>query len=1335
MISLVSHDAFATPPSIPPGFIRMEISELPVLGQEFALTIFATPDYYDDSWTQTSDEKKWSAKFTIILPKGFEIVDGDFSKGQPYHGILGTAPDGYVYSSAVRDVGFPPQTTVQIKPTEPGIWQIIASHDPFISGKIYVTLTEDYSYVSDRPYNTVKRDACGKDLDGQRDSIAMFDTESNLITKNVKNDFMSENGYDDWEIVTNPATNLIYVYKYYTPTIPVIHESSGEAKENLKLSTSKTRISDIAINPETNLIYLADSGKRGKGHHSVIVVLDGDDHSIVSTIRYPDESAESDSIQSIAVNPKTNTLYAMTNGDNLYVFDLDTEEVVTRLHLEPDGHSWRYDVEVNSATNKIYALNGALYVIDGHENSVEEIIPVDKGAVKIQVNELDNEIYLLRYSAQLLIIDGDDHRTITVYLQHSGFDMDFDHVHGNLYVPNRGGSVTVVDTDKLEFDIMDNCSRISNISINHKTGILSAVDEVQSVAVNIIEHTGPDQSDRVWIGDSEYPRTEYLPGDQISFKIANTGNANIAVDSVRIKNTNTGSVAVEFTELQTIEQNSFVNITWDQTDSNGKQVPPDRYAVILKGHDGESVIYEAHNLFSIIGKDRLIHLESLHKDRLSYLKSNGENLKDAALPDASDDSTPVGTVDDSTPQKSQPDAFSADTMCKDNPVRVTWNYERFACVKFTTSEKLVQRGWDVVSTKSDAHVPAVTPDDTSAPPHDIVHDFPLSGRFTSNDYARFNVEFSQRPVLGEEFDVVIKYKILDDKFSSRKSGEVIPFTLTLSDGVEYVGGDMSEIERKYSLATGQYNTMYSAENLSTVPDVYESASTLKFLQPGEHYFGVQVSGQFDTFWFFVDDDDDDDDGTVHMREDVAYDYRALYQLMLVLGAYYPESIEDELETVFGSDTKQVLEEYYEHYEYQRPIAPADMLTAKVQLQDIACQDGIFYKFTQVEPVTPGGTFSPDGMHCGSESTLEYYADQSTQFEAYERSEAVRLLTINTGSSPMPDKSIFYDTLENALNDEWFPSRLLTHKDRAILPPPYHYLGEPCSNNALYATFKVPKQVPVGSAFDIVLTYSWKVPNPNWDAMSGDDKRAMQNLRDKYLPPAESVNGDHAAALTGAELDNLDDLDAALDQMAEILAKYGLDDSDSNLYGYQVAEYYPECDAPVLSAEFPEELEMLSEGFEITGSPDKYKVVHHHGKKAISFGNDHPHTLVLTMVVNEPTFHPVNSLRIWVAGYGGFFTFSVTDDTATFNHGYPDSLERLYFPPQVDKFGNIMPLHERGDTPYQLDNTLSKSYRSDSMSIEEAQRLQLEFLKHQVLNPDHNFTTFYKIFSGTDFQTK
>ncbi len=1238
----------------------------------------------------------------------------------------GQVSDDYRFFSVVRDVGFPPQTTVTIKPTEPGIWQIIATSGPFISGKIFVTLTESYSYVSDKPNNVVKRDTCGKDLDGRYDRISMFDVASNSIIRNVKNDFMAEESYNDWKIITNPATDLIYIYEHYTTIVPIIYGNSGETKENLTLygPRSSVRVSDIAINPETNLIYMGDNGRVSGKSDGRILVLDGENHSIISIIEYYDRSGEDEYVKSITVDPKTNTLYAMTGENSLYVIDLDTEEVVTKLHLGEGGYSGTHDVEVNSETNKIYALNGELYVIDGHTNAVEHAIPVDNWADKIQVNERDNEIYLLIYSTEkLLIIDGTDHQIDTINLHRPGLDMDFDHVHGKLYVPNEGGSVTVIDTDALEFDIMDDCSFISRISINPGTGVLSAVDESQSVTVNVIEDVKPHQNDRMWVDDSEYPRTEYLSDEQISFRLSNMGDADIAVDSVRIKNTNTGNVAVTLTESQTIEQNGFIEIMWDQTDSNGKRVPLDRYALIMKGHDDEDAIYEAHKLFSTIDKDRLDRLKSLHKDMFSYIKSNESNSEETTAPPASDDSAPANTADDLTAGQPQPD-IPDDVACKNNPVLMTRNYEKFICVKFTTSETLVMRGWEIVSTEPTPAVPSDTSENITVPKHDIMPDFPLSSEFTGNIFARFNVEFSQRPVLNEEFDITIKYEIFDNESSNKKPRKTVPFTLTLGEGMEYVGGDMNKIARKYSLVTEQYNTMYKAENPSTVPGIYESTSIIKFSQPGEHYFGLHVSGQFDGFWFFVDDG-----GTVYLKEDVIYDSSALSQLMHVLTANYPESIEDELETIFGSNAKRVLEDYYEYYEYQRPIAPVDLLTTKVQLQDVVCSGGIFYKFTQSE-------WGGHGMQCGSESTLEYNSERSREVEVYDRNEAIKALTINTDSVAMSEKNIFFDTRDNDYDDGWFPSRQSAHKDKAVLPPPYHYLGEPCSNDALYATFEAPEQVNVGDAFDVVLTYSWTVPNPNWDVMSEDDKKTMQNLRDEYLPLVEAEemanSGGGHATLTEPELDDLGaQMDALLDRMAKILDKYGLEDHDSNIYGYQITEYYPECKEPILNIAFPEELEILSDGFEISGSPDQHKIVNYRGEKTLSFSNDQPQTYILTMIANEPTFHLVNSLRINAAGYGANFVFSVNNGTVTFTHNYPDYLERLAHTPQIDKFGNKIPRHEQSGGGYSLNSVLFEYSQLHGLSVDKTRQLQLEFLKHQVLNPDDDFTTFYKIFSGTD----
>ncbi len=376
----------------------------------------------------------------------------------------------------------------------------------------------------------------------------------------------------------------------------------------------------------------------------------------------------------------------------------------------------------------------------------------------------------------------------------------------------------------------------------------------------------------------------------------------------------------------------------------------------------------------------------------------------------------------------------------------------------------------------------------------------------------------------------------------------------------------------------------------------------------------------------------------------------------------------------------------------------DISATKIQLRDIVCPNDIFYKFTQNDSVLR------DGIHCGSESSLEYYSE--IPLDVYDRNEAMKILTINTDSATMSEKNILVDTRDNTpARDEWGRSR---QPNKAVLPPPYYYLGEPCSNNALYATFEIPEQVRVGDAFDAVLTYNWKIPNPNWGVMSEDDRKTMQSLRDEYIPLAETeeMAGNNHTTFTEQELDDLDDqLDAMLEQMEEILDKYGLDGHDFNIYGYQIAEYYPECKEPTLSIAFSEELEILSAGFEISGSQDVRKIVKYRGEKTLSFSNDQPQTSIVTLIANEPTFHLVSSLNINTAGHEENFIFSVNDDTVTFARGYPDYLERLSFTPQIDKFGNKIPSHERGGGGYSIDSVLFEYSKLHNLGANETRQIQ------------------------------
>jgi len=97
-------ESLSTPPSKSPGSVKLGVSTLPKLNEEFELFIYLVPEWWD--WNKPID-KKTPIKFSITLPNNFEIIDNDFSKGGKYGFRL---LDDYQTFSTTRDLEFPFQT-------------------------------------------------------------------------------------------------------------------------------------------------------------------------------------------------------------------------------------------------------------------------------------------------------------------------------------------------------------------------------------------------------------------------------------------------------------------------------------------------------------------------------------------------------------------------------------------------------------------------------------------------------------------------------------------------------------------------------------------------------------------------------------------------------------------------------------------------------------------------------------------------------------------------------------------------------------------------------------------------------------------------------------------------------------------------------------------------------------------------------------------------------------------------------------------------------------------------------------------------------------------------
>lgn len=92
----------------------------------------------------------------------------------------------------------------------------------------------------------------------------------------------------------------------------------------------------------------------------------------------------------IAVNPNTNLVYVAVPGQ-LNVYDAQNHALVTTISL-PQNYTPCYDVGLNLSTNRIYAVGLRTYVIDGNTNNL--LGNFEKSGNELAVNPTTNRVYI-----------------------------------------------------------------------------------------------------------------------------------------------------------------------------------------------------------------------------------------------------------------------------------------------------------------------------------------------------------------------------------------------------------------------------------------------------------------------------------------------------------------------------------------------------------------------------------------------------------------------------------------------------------------------------------------------------------------------------------------------------------------------------------------------------------------------------------------------------------------------------------------------------------------------------------------------------------------------------
>ncbi len=201
--------------------------------------------------------------------------------------------------------------------------------------------------------------------------------------------------------------------------ITVIDGASREVIAQVK--TGRWSPSSVAVNPVTHLVYVTSATFGAIADHSTVKVIDARTNKIVHSI--PVGLGP----KAIAVNSATNRIYVTEQrgtdgGEAVAVIDGATNHVVGSI---PIGTYERYydnptGLAVNNRTNTVYATNpldGTLYVIDGNRDVVVRSVAIGNEPTALAINESTNTVYVTNSAIsgnRITVFDGDGAATAEV---------------------------------------------------------------------------------------------------------------------------------------------------------------------------------------------------------------------------------------------------------------------------------------------------------------------------------------------------------------------------------------------------------------------------------------------------------------------------------------------------------------------------------------------------------------------------------------------------------------------------------------------------------------------------------------------------------------------------------------------------------------------------------------------------------------------------------------------------------------------------------------------------------------------------------------------------------
>jgi YVTN family beta-propeller protein len=257
----------------------------------------------------------------------------------------------------------------------------------------------------------------------------------------------------------------------------------------LALEPDGSRPSGLAVNSQTNRIYVANAGSDN------VSVVDGAGNSVIAAItvgRAP---------HAVAVDPRANRVYVANSGsDDVTVIDGETHEVVTTVSVGQEP----WDLAADPSTGRVFVSNhrsGTISVIGGRHDSVIRTVSVGHLPTAVAVNPDTNRVYVLSSAgSDLAVVDGVSKLLIaTVPLASSSVqasDLAVDSSSNLVYVATSIAETTDATVGAIALVDASNNSLVDSIALAAPIETL-AVDSARGRI-----YAGSPSEDHMWVIDA-----------------------------------------------------------------------------------------------------------------------------------------------------------------------------------------------------------------------------------------------------------------------------------------------------------------------------------------------------------------------------------------------------------------------------------------------------------------------------------------------------------------------------------------------------------------------------------------------------------------------------------------------------------------------------------------------------------------------------------------------------------------------------------------------------------------------------------------------------------------